>query len=94
MRLTISTINLDTQLITTFKRLAKQTFYTHSNHKQPIITMQLTALTAMLFAAIAVAGPIALPAKDAAANVEVFIVTQRSTASPSQTTDENTESRP
>jgi hypothetical protein len=56
--------------------------------------MQLTALTAMLFAAVAIAGPIALPAKEAAANVEVFIITQRSTASPSQTTDKNTESCP
>ncbi|GAB7329979.1 hypothetical protein MBLNU13_g01675t1 [Cladosporium sp. NU13] len=32
--------------------------------------MQLTDLTAMLFAAVAIAGPIALPAKQAAANVE------------------------
>ncbi|KAM0706924.1 hypothetical protein Q7P35_006254 [Cladosporium inversicolor] len=32
--------------------------------------MQLTTLTAMLFAAVAIAGPIALPAKDAAANIE------------------------
>jgi hypothetical protein len=33
--------------------------------------MQLTTLTAMLFAAVAVAGPIALPEKVAAFNVKV-----------------------
>lgn len=50
--------------------------------------MQITTFTAMLFAAVAIAGSIAMPAKQVAANVEVSIVTQRGTASPSQTTDE------
>lgn len=44
--------------------------------------MQLTTLTAMLFAAFAIAGPIAMPAKEAAANVEVSIVPQRNAAQP------------
>jgi hypothetical protein len=36
--------------------------------------MQLTTLTTMLFAAVAIASPIALPAKEAAANIEVTII--------------------
>jgi hypothetical protein len=56
--------------------------------------MQLTTLTTMLFTAVVIASPIALPAKAAAANIEVSIVPPRSTTDPSQTADKVTESRP
>jgi hypothetical protein len=57
--------------------------------------MQLTTIATMLFAAVAIAGPIALPAKEAASdNVKVPSFTERSTTSPSQMTDEALECYP
>jgi hypothetical protein len=57
--------------------------------------MQLTTIATMLFAAVAIAGPIALPAKEAAIeNVKVPSFTERSTTSPSQMTDEALECHP
>jgi hypothetical protein len=51
--------------------------------------MQLTTLATLLFAAIAAAGPIALPD-----NVKVNIIPQRSTTNPLQMTDNTPERRP
>jgi hypothetical protein len=57
--------------------------------------MQLTAIATILFAAVAIAGPIALPAKVAASdNVKVPSFTEHSTTSPSQMTNEALERYP
>lgn len=69
-----STIILNTQLSTRLREPVNQIINASSSLKPFIITMQLTTLTAMLFAAVAIASPIALPAKEAAANIEVSII--------------------
>jgi hypothetical protein len=71
------------------------THHSQSTHKPTIVTMQLSTIATTLFAAVAIAGPIALPAKEVAAdNVKVPSFTERSTTIPSQMTDEALERYP
>jgi hypothetical protein len=54
-------------------RLSTNSLNEQLTHKPTTSTMQLTTLTTMLFAAVAIAGPIALPEKVAAFNIKVRI---------------------
>jgi hypothetical protein len=70
----VPTTIVNTQLSTRLREPINQTINASFSPKPTIITMQLTTLTTMLFAAVAIASPIALPAKEAAANIEVSII--------------------
>jgi hypothetical protein len=74
IHLPVPTIILNTQLSTRLREPINQIINASSSPKPTVISMQLTTLTTMLFAAVAIASPIALPAKEAAANIEVTII--------------------
>jgi len=86
--------SLDTPIGTTTRALTKRTISSKRTHKSIGITMQFTTLATMLFAALAVASPIAQPEAEAVANVEVSSVTERSTSSSLEMADEAPECHP